>query len=108
MIHDLTVGANLYRIAQEAVFNAFKHAGAKNISIELSAMYNEVSLTVSDDGAGFSSTPKNKEGMGLHIMHYRARMIGATLQICPGTAGGTTVVCSIQNAATLESEHVST
>jgi two-component system, LuxR family, sensor kinase FixL len=104
-IPDLAAGANLYRIAQEAVFNAVKHASARNIFIGLSAMNNQVILTVSDNGSGFLSVPKNSGGMGLHIMHYRARMIGASLDICPGPASGTTVVCSLANAITSQNQH---
>jgi signal transduction histidine kinase len=107
LLPDFTAGAHLYRIAQEAVSNAFKHACAKNICIVLSAVDNRVTLTVSDNGTGFSSVFKNSAGMGLHIMQYRARMIGASLDIGPGLAGGTTVVCSLKNILNPPCQHAS-
>jgi signal transduction histidine kinase len=93
-IHSEVAGTNLYRIAQEAVNNAIKHGRAKNLVIELEAVENEVTLSVSDDGIGFSPELKKENGMGLSIMNYRARLIGASLDIRRGSHGGTTVVCS--------------
>jgi signal transduction histidine kinase len=97
LIHDEVAGSNLYRIAQEAVNNAVKHGQAKNISIGLGAVEDEVTLTVKDDGIGFSDTSNASSGMGLHIMNYRAKMIGALLDIRRGAAGGTIVICSFHN-----------
>jgi len=108
LIHDSVAGTNLYRIAQEAVNNAVKHSNAKNISIELDAVEEEVMLTVSDDGMGFSPSKINGnqvKGMGLHIMRYRARLIGASLEIRPGHNGGTTVICSFLNSNKVDNSH---
>lgn len=93
-VRDNTVATHLYRITQEAVSNAIKHANAKAISIELNATGNLIQLTVRDDGIGIAGSPNSKGGMGIHIMEYRARTIGGTLKIQPGENGGTIVACS--------------
>jgi signal transduction histidine kinase len=97
LIHDAVASNNLYRIAQEAVNNAIKHGRGKNISIGLGAVEDEVTLTVKDDGIGFPETLEAGSGMGLHIMNYRAKMIGAFLDIRRGAGGGTIVICSFHN-----------
>lgn len=95
-IHDHVAEVTLYRIAQEAVNNAVKHSEARQITIGLEAVEDEVTLTVADDGRGFSTrTPHG--GMGLHMMRYRARIIGASLAIRPGPNAGTVVSCFFQN-----------
>ncbi len=106
LIYDEVAGSNLYRIAQEAVNNAIKHGHGKNISIGLGAVEEEVTLTVKDDGVGFHETLAQNGGMGLHIMNYRARMIGAALDIRRGAGGGTIVICSFHNENMLERRHV--
>ena len=90
----------LYRIAQEAVDNAVKHGKASEITVRLSANPNAVSLSVSDDGVGFSKTQKNSTGIGLSVMEYRAEFIGGELSIEERSNGGTTVSCVIQTERT--------
>ena len=97
LIYDEVAGNNLYRIAQEAINNAIKHSSCRNISIGLGAVEDEVTLTVKDDGVGFPVSTDHGSGMGLHIMNYRAKMIGASLDIRRGAAGGTIVICSFHN-----------
>jgi PAS domain S-box-containing protein len=89
---DVTTSTHLYRIAQEAVNNAMKHSGARNVSIRLARGSDAVVLEVVDDGNGFSCSPRDG-GMGLHIMQYRARLIGGNLHLHPGRNGGTIVLC---------------
>ncbi|MGZ4971922.1 MAG: ATP-binding protein [Limisphaerales bacterium] len=105
-IDDEVAAINLFRIAQEAVNNAVKHSRAKTISIGIGAVEDEVTLTVNDDGIGFPNKLERSQGMGLQIMNYRARMIGASLEIRRGARGGTIVICSFRNQNTLDSEHV--
>src|ERR1700730_15566850 len=65
---------HLYRIAEEAVANAVKHAGAKRITIGLAILAGRPVLEIADDGKGIC--PKgNSEGMGLRNMQYRASVI---------------------------------
>ncbi len=97
LIYDEVAGNNLYRIVQESVNNALKHGHCKNISIGLGAVDEEVILTVKDDGIGFPEKLESSAGMGLNIMNYRAKMIGASLDIRRGAGGGTIVLCSFHN-----------
>jgi signal transduction histidine kinase len=83
---------HLYRIAQEAITNAARHAKPSQIEIRLKREDDNIELTVKDDGTGFV-LPKNVDGMGLEIMRYRARLINATLDIRPDTIKGTLVSC---------------
>lgn len=71
----------LFRIAQEAVHNAVKHAKAKHIGIVLAQDPSGVCLQVNDDGVGLSDSWAEQGGMGLHIMRYRAAMVGAIFEI---------------------------
>jgi PAS domain S-box-containing protein len=84
---------NLYRIAQEAVTNAAKHAAPRSIEISLYRENNKIIITIKDDGTGISGTEDKADGMGLRIMHYRADMIGARLNVRPDVNGGTIVEC---------------
>ena len=93
LIHDENIATHLFRICQEAVNNAVKHARPQNINIVLAARNGGGSLSVSDDGAGMSLTRTGQPGMGLRIMNYRATMIGGSLDIQRRTAGGTEVTC---------------
>jgi signal transduction histidine kinase len=94
LIYDVTVATHLYRIAQEAVNNAMKHGAARNIVIELTADREKGRLTVHDDGKGIADVSERAQGMGLHIMRYRAGMIGGALEIQRVQPRGTMVGCS--------------
>jgi signal transduction histidine kinase len=89
------IGTHLFRIAQEAVNNALKHARASRLGIALAVEGERVSLTVRDNGRGLPARLPAKRGMGLRIMQYRAAMIGGTLEIGRDPAGGTSVCCSL-------------
>src|SRR3984893_15663619 len=65
---------HLYRIAEEAVANAVKHAGAKRITIGLAILAGRPVLEIADDGKGIGEKLK-AEGMGLRNMQYRASVI---------------------------------
>src|SRR5580765_1147188 len=93
-ISDVAAATHLYRIAQEAVSNAFKHGKAKGVTLELDFEPERVSLSVRDSGMGFSREAAKNKGMGLRIMRYRAGMLGGTLAVEPNGNGGTRVVCS--------------
>jgi len=92
-IQDSTVANHLYRIAQEAVTNAIKRGKAERIMIRLRARRTWVALRVVDNGVGFQ-TLLHRQGMGLRMMHYRARMINAKLQFQSRPGRGTLVRCS--------------
>jgi PAS domain S-box-containing protein len=104
-IEDDAAAAQLYRIAREAVINANKHAQARKILIKLERVGREIVLRVIDDGVGFPSEPKTKQGLGAHIMGYRARLMGARLEIDSPKRGGTCVSCYLpDNASTQRRE----
>ncbi len=90
---DAGVSEELYRIAQEAVSNAVKHSQAEQIVMTLESNESGTVLTVKDDGIGIPGGDWQSKGMGLRNMVYRARMIGATLEIRRNPSGGTAIVC---------------
>jgi len=84
---------HLYYIVQEAVLNAAKHGNATRIIIALSRNEERLSLTIQDDGSGFELSGVNHSGMGIRIMRYRARVIGATLDLKSLPGQGTQITC---------------
>jgi signal transduction histidine kinase len=91
-----TVVTNLFRIAQEAVNNAVKHAQAGQIAVALSADRAQILLTIEDDGTGLPPGSEHSRGLGLHLMNYRTHILGAALRIEPRPGGGTVVSCSVR------------
>jgi PAS domain S-box-containing protein len=90
-----TAAVQIFRIAQEAVQNAIKHAHARKIVIRLARTKGVWQLMVKDDGVGLpDSTPKTG-GMGLRIMRYRAQMLQGSLSVSKGEGGGTLVSCTL-------------
>jgi signal transduction histidine kinase len=85
---------HLYRIAEEAVANAVKHARAKSITIGLAILAGRPVLEIADDGKGIGEKPK-ADGMGLRNMQYRASVIGGDLTVEARKGGGTCVRCSL-------------
>jgi two-component system sensor kinase FixL len=99
-VDDDMVAAQLYRIAREAVINANKHAQAREIVVRLERLRQGMALRVTDDGVGFRSESKLKHGLGVHIMNYRAQLIGGRLEIdSPKRDGGTCVSCYLPHEA---------
>lgn len=99
LLFDSSVATHLYRIAQEAVNNAIKHARPRRITIHLLAHGDTIELSVENDGNGMPPDGGKGGGMGLHIMEYRARSIGGTLEFGPGSCGGTIAKCRLPKAA---------
>ncbi|MFZ1986449.1 MAG: cache domain-containing protein [Desulfatitalea sp.] len=89
-LKDNTIATHLFYIAQEAVSNAVKHAGAKQIAIVLQRQEERIALRVSDDGGGMPAD-RPKAGIGLQIMQYRANMIGAGFNLQSSNESGTSV-----------------
>ena len=88
-----SVALHLYYIAQEALVNAAKHGHATNVGVELQPAGKRWALSIRDDGKGFSTSFVPRTGMGIRIMHYRARVIGATLDLKSEIGSGTQVAC---------------
>jgi signal transduction histidine kinase len=95
MVRDNTQAVHLFRIAQEALSNALKHGHAKSAVIALESADEACSLRISDDGIGFVPANGERNGMGLSIMRYRARVIAGQLEIQANSPTGTVVVCTI-------------
>ena len=91
---DPEAAIHLYRIAQEAVHNAVRHSGAQHVSIALRQEGPNLTLSVSDDGKGFSD-PSPSSGMGMQTMNYRAQIIGANLKINGNSPAGAKVSCTL-------------
>ncbi len=87
------VAAHLYYIAQEAVINAVKHGKATHITMSLKQADGHFVLTIQDNGTGFKSPNGSSKGMGIRIMQYRAKTIGATLDLKSSTGNGTRITC---------------
>ncbi|MEY2547750.1 MAG: two-component system, chemotaxis family, CheB/CheR fusion protein [Verrucomicrobiota bacterium] len=93
-VPDDTAALHLYRVAQEAVTNAVKHSGAKNVLISLDRDSDHICVSVQDDGKGFVPR-KRAKGLGLHMMRYRANALGGELKIERRRTGGMDITCVI-------------
>ena len=93
-VEDHVAAVHLYRIAQEALTNAARHSGASAIHLRLAVVGADVVLTIDDNGTGLGPTASAGHGLGLRLMQYRARSIGAAVALRGRPGGGTTVHCS--------------
>jgi signal transduction histidine kinase len=85
----------LYRIAQEAISNAYKHGKASEVHVDLKRDRDRMTLTIRDNGVGMPQTLKGaNQGIGLHIMRYRAGAIGGEVTILPGRKSGSAIMVS--------------
>ena len=92
-IKDGAVARHLFRIAQEAVNNAVKHAGATRLQIKFFREAEAVYLVISDNGKGLPKSGETSRGIGMQVMKHRAGMIGAELSVKSKPGGGVTVLC---------------
>jgi signal transduction histidine kinase len=90
---DSRTEKQLFRIVQEALYNALKHSGAELVEVEITMLNGRVSASVRDDGAGFDpEAARLRSGrLGLTSMQERAHALGATLEIRSQLGGGTVV-----------------
>jgi len=96
-VRDSEVAMHLYRITQEALSNAMRHANATRVNVRVTRENQRLSISVADDGHG-SAIQARPDGMGWRTMRYRAKLIGAEIKMETLPAGGTTVRCSIPYA----------
>ena len=89
---DNLTATHLYLIAQEAVYNAVRHAQAQQIRVSLLAD-GDLMLRVEDDGIGIHSPVAEADGLGLRIMGNRAAIVGGRLSISTVVPHGTAVTC---------------
>src|SRR4029079_7042636 len=90
----------LFRIAQECISNACRHASPRKISIFLETRNSTFRLTIADNGKGMDPTSPSGRGIGLNLMRYRSNLIGGVLEIESEPGQGTKVVCTLPFAAT--------
>ncbi|TGP22104.1 MULTISPECIES: histidine kinase [unclassified Mesorhizobium] len=96
-----TLRTALYRIVQEAINNAVRHAGPSRIEVQLASTPGTFSVTVCDDGHGCGTVDPAAQG-GIGHMHTRAALVGARLRFEPaGRKGGTRVVIEIDREPTM-------
>jgi two-component system, NarL family, sensor kinase len=89
------VESALYRVAQEALSNALRHARAKHITVGLVAEPDRIRLYVSDDGQGFEVCRRRDGHFGLIGMRERVKLLGGQLSVCSQVGSGTLVVARI-------------
>jgi signal transduction histidine kinase len=90
------VATQLFRIAQEGITNALKHAAPSEIRVALRESHRALVLEVEDDGEGITlPLPAAGAGLGLSLMRHRAQLLGGELQLSTAAAGGTLLRCVV-------------
>ena len=91
----------VYRVAQEALANAVRHAEAQSVALTLGTSNGTLALEVRDDGRGFDRTSMRSAALGLVAMEERAAALGGRLQVHSSPGVGTTVrlECPLHRAA---------
>ena len=96
---ERAAAGHLYRIAQEAVNNAMKHARGRHVTIRLSESAEALQLEIIDDGAGITkvrpASATEAPGIGLGVMQHRAQVIGAQLEVVSKRGEGVTIRCTL-------------
>src|SRR5262245_1815178 len=85
----------LYRIAQESLTNAVKHARAGRVSILLTRKHGSLCEVIEDDGRGFDPAAREDAGLGLDVMRERVQLLRGRLTIESSAGAGTTVVVEV-------------
>lgn len=94
---DNTTATHLYRIAQEAVTNAVKHAECTHVDLNLAKTDDALTLAITDNGHGMAGHGLTSSGMGMRIMRYRADMIGGDLSVSSASPRGTVITCVLRS-----------
>ncbi len=89
---DEATEVTVYRIAQEALTNALRHAGARAVHLELRMVAARLRLEICDDGCGFDPSSRRTTALGLLSMEERALAIGGRLRVTSFPDAGTTIV----------------
>jgi PAS domain S-box-containing protein len=95
---SLDVEETLYRIAQEALHNVVKHAGARQVRLEVDRVPDGVRLRVIDDGRGFDESAVPDGHLGLAGMRSRAERLGGRLTVTTAHGAGTTIEVVVPEA----------
>ena len=94
LLDDSQIATQLFLIAREAINNCIKHSQAHQIRVTLGIVNNVAVLEVWDDGVGIPEDYRTN-GIGLHVMAYRANAMSGSLTIEENDRGGTRVLCRI-------------
>jgi signal transduction histidine kinase len=89
----------VFRVVQESLTNCARHAHAKNITVKLDSNEELLTVTVTDDGAGFEPGRRVGTGLGLLSMQERAAELGGTIEIISHPGGGTAIQIAIPAAS---------
>ena len=92
--HDDELETALYRITQEAMTNALKHAGAESLSVEITEADGHVDIRVRDEGRGYDPS-EHTGGFGLLGMRERVELLGGRLTVDTAPGAGTTVLARL-------------
>lgn len=84
----------LFRIVQEALQNAIKHAQATHINIQITEELNLLSVVIEDDGKGFAENEKIQSGVGLINMQHRTKLLGGNIE-WNSSINGTSVIIQL-------------
>ncbi len=94
-ILDTAVATHLFRIVEEAVQNAVRHAKPRRIEVRLGRVRAGLSLTIWNDGRPLPDHLDMAKGLGLRTMRYRANLVGGDLELRRVARGGTEVSCLV-------------
>ncbi len=86
---------DLYRILQEALSNAERHAGASAVTVRLEALRGRLKIRVLDDGRGFDPERPGRDGLGLGHLRERAALLGGELRLKSAPGAGTDVALTL-------------
>jgi signal transduction histidine kinase len=85
----------VYRIVQEALTNAVKHAGANHVSVVVTRKSTTVHVVIEDDGSGFDPGAVSTGGLGLLGMRERVELLDGTFEIDTSPRAGTTLIVEL-------------
>lgn len=96
LVFDKIKLLNLFRIIQEALHNVLKHSKASKVEVSVNSEKNKIIAKVCDNGCGISKNAiKEKKGIGMNSMEYRANQIGAEFKIEQNKPSGTCVIVTV-------------
>ena len=92
---DPTSLTHLFRIVQEATSNAVKHGNASKVQIDMDHDETKLVVKIEDNGTGFAPDWDQHKGLGVRIMKFRSRLIGANFEISKSSLGGAAIIITL-------------
>lgn len=92
---DPTSLTHLFRIVQEATSNAVKHGNASKVQVDMQSDESKLTIKIEDNGTGFAPDWDQHKGLGVRIMKFRSRLIGANLEITESSLGGAAIIVTL-------------